>query len=68
VRLDPLATGDQLVVICAKYADSEQVSYLAVDDWQQALDLVLAKGRPLLSLLLLAEDDLLPEAESDSRT
>jgi hypothetical protein len=57
-------TGDHQMVICAKYSDSEQVSYLAVDDWQQALDMVLGNGRQLLSLLLLAEDVALPETDS----
>jgi hypothetical protein len=56
------------MVICAKYVDTEQVSYLAVDDWQQALDVALGDGRELLSLLLLAEGKTLPDTEPDSRT
>ena len=53
------------MIICAKYTDTEQVSYLAVDDSQQALDIALRKPSQLLSLLLLAEGDDPPDPEAD---
>jgi hypothetical protein len=53
------------MIICAKYIDTEHVSYLAVDDWQQALDIALRKPSQLLSLLLLAEGDILPDPDPE---